>query len=238
MKVLSLIASIMMMASMAVACTEKDSSDVVVTETRQVAQFDRISVSAPLDVNIVCGQKQSLTVTSTDKSIGRIITEVVDGELIIKVEPGHHRIDKKSRVDVCAESLIGLRASGACDIKMPQYTVCEEFHLKVSGASDVLISDLEVKGPITADVSGASDLDLILRADRAVFHVSGASDVDIDRIDSKEVEITASGSSDVDIRGKADNIIVNASGASEVNLRHLMFTNSDFNASGASDIDL
>ena len=237
MKVLSLIASMFLMATMAMACTEKDSTGILITEKRNVESFDRISVSAPVTVNIVCGQTPSVKVTSNEQSIKSIVTEVVDGELIIKVETGHKRINKKTIVDVCTESLIGLRASGACDVIMPQRIVSDDFELRVSGASDVLISNLEVKGLLNAEISGASDLDMVCKAGRTIVHASGASDVDIERIDSQEIEISASGASDVDVRGKVDNLIVSASGSSEVNLRHLIFNSRDVHASGASDVD-
>ena len=147
-----------------------------------------------------------------------MITEVVNGELFIKVESHHARISKKTKIDICVESLNALRASGACDVNIPQYTFCEDFELRVSGASDVLIGNLEVKGMLNAQVSGASDLDIIFKAGKSVFQVSGASDVDI--------------------RGKVDNLIINASGASEINLRHLIFNNREIYSSGASDVDL
>ncbi len=237
MKVLSLIASMFLMASVAMACTEKDSTGIQITETRNVESFDRISVSAPVTVNIVCGETQSVKVTSNDQSIKKIVTEVVDGVLNIKVETGHNRINKKTIVDVNIENIKALRASGACKVNMPQYTVCEDLELRVSGASDVLISDLEVKGLLNAEISGASDLDMVCKAGRTIVHASGASDVDIERIDSQEIEISASGASDVDVRGKVDNLIVSASGASEVNLRHLAFNSRDVHASGKSDVD-
>ena len=201
-------------------------------------KFDKITVSAPVEVNITCGQKQNLVITSDDKSIAKVITEVVNGELFIKVESHHARISKKTKIDICVESLNALRASGACDVNIPQYTFCEDFELRVSGASDVLIGNLEVKGMLNAQVSGASDLDIIFKAGKSVFQVSGASDVDIDHIEAEEIEVTASGASDVDIRGKVDNLIINASGASEINLRHLIFNNREIYSSGASDVDL
>lgn len=237
MKVLSLLAAMLLTATVAMSCTETDSSDFKATETRNVEKFNRISVSAPVSVKIVCGQNQSLTVSGSEKTIARVKTEVIDGELIIKVDGPHVRINKKTQIDICVENITALRASGASFVHLPQYTVCDDLDLRVSGASDVLIGDLEVKGVLNAEVSGASDLDIEFKAGKSVFKVSGASDVDIDRIDTDEIDVTASGASDVDIRGKVNNLIIDASGASEINLRQLIFNNRMINASGASDID-
>ena len=237
MKILSLMAAFLLSATTAMSCSDYDSTDVKITENRNVESFNRINVSAPVTVRLVCGQKQAVTVSGKDKVVTHVITEVIDGELNIRMS-GHVHGNRKTVVDVTAESLTALRASGACDVEMPLLTVCDDFDLRISGASDVNISNLEVKGFLNAQVSGASDLDVRCKVGRASFIASGASDVDIPNIETYEVELSASGASDIDIRGFAENIKVNASGASEVNLRHLRFTNHDFQSSGASDIDL
>lgn len=234
MKVLTLLAGLLLSATTAMSCTEPTD---FVTETRNVDKFDKITVSAPVEVNITSGQNQKVVISSDDKSIAKIVTEVKDGELFIKVDEHRAHINKKTKIDICVESLNALRASGACDVNIPQYTFCEDFELRVSGASDVLISNLEVKGLLNAQVSGASDLDIMFKANKSIFQVSGASDVDIDRIDAEEIDVTASGASDVDIRGKVNNLIINASGASEINLRHLSYNNRNINSSGKSDVD-
>jgi len=238
MKMLSLIAALLLSATTAMSCNDYDSTDIDITEPRNVEQFNRINVSAPVTVRLVCGQKQAVTVSGKDKAVTKVVTEVIDGELVIRLSSGHFHVNRKTTVDVTAESLTALRASGACNVEMPLLTVCDDLDLRISGASDVNIANLEVKGFLNAQVSGASDLDIHCKAGRAAFIASGASDVDIPKIETDDIEVSASGASDVDVRGFVETIRVNASGASEVNLRHLRFNNHEFQSSGASDIDL
>ncbi|MBR4440463.1 MAG: DUF2807 domain-containing protein [Bacteroidales bacterium] len=236
MKILSLMTAFILSATVAMSCT--DSDDIKITETRNVENFNRINVSAPVTVILVCGKEQSVKVSGKDHAVSKVITEVVDGELNIKVDGHRVHINRKTTVEVNVESLTAIRASGACALEMPVSAEFDNLELKISGASDVNISEIEVKGLLNAQVSGASDLDIKCKVGKAEFTASGASDVDIPHIETDEIEVTASGASDIDVRGRVNNIKVNASGASEVNLRHLNFNSHDFNKSGASDIDL
>lgn len=236
MKLLSLLVGMLCTATVAMSCNENDSSDIKITENREVAKFDRINVSGPAKVNIVCGQDQSVTVTATDKLLNALHTEVRDGELYITFTKKCIK-RKNVTVDICVENITDLLASGACDVNFPQYTVLSNLYFKASGASNVNFSKLEVKGDLNGRISGASDVDIHCTADRAKFEVSGASDLDIKNINTSDLDISASGASDVNVSGTTEYVNLNASGASDINAKGLSAKSSDVRGSGASDIN-
>ena len=55
MKLLTLLAGLLLSATTALSCTDPNT---FVTETRNLDKFDKITVAAPVEVNITCGQNK------------------------------------------------------------------------------------------------------------------------------------------------------------------------------------
>ena len=187
-------------------------SGTVVTKSRQLDDFDTISISGTFTVRIINGQPGSVAVTTDDNLIPFVKVHATGGMLELSMEPGSYKPSDEIRIRVTAPSI---------------------HSLDVAGASEVSQEAIDEKD-VTVDVSGASRLTLEGRCDSLDVSVSGASRLNARELSAKIADVDISGASRATIlasesiagdvsgasklvhRGTPDSLEVETSGASKV----------------------
>ena len=85
-------------------------------QTRPLAPFDTVSNSGPVNLFIEVGKAQSVTVSGSDDYLEDLRTEVVDGELRIRIRNGSHIDDRhwgNTKVTITVPQLAAFNMSGA-----------------------------------------------------------------------------------------------------------------------------
>ncbi|MFC2072414.1 head GIN domain-containing protein [Chloroflexota bacterium] len=112
------------------------------------------------------------------------------------------------------------------------------YGLQLLGATTATATGFKSSENFNLDVSGASSLDMDdFEARDVKFEVSGASRVS-GNITADDAEFEASGASSVVLEGSANDIILNLSGASKIDLIDLPLSYASINLSGASEATL
>jgi hypothetical protein len=206
-------------------------------ELRPVKGYHGIRVSSAINLYLSQGQEEKVVVSAKDiKMRDKIITEVVDGILIIRVEGSWkwwHMGNSKLKAYVSYTTLDEITASGASDVYVDGVITGDKLTLDLSGASDfkgaVKVNALsleqsgasdshitgQVSGTATIRSSGASDVkgyDLVIEECSA--HASGASDIRITV--NKQIDADATGASSIYFKGAGVLRESHSSGASNV----------------------
>jgi len=201
-------------------------------ETRSVADFNSISVSAGIDLYIKQGNKESVTVKASENVIDRLMTEVENGQLRIYLKKGKYR-NAKMDVFVVVDELEALHASGGSDVYGQTPFRADDFELHASGGSDIEM-DLEAER-LECHLSGGSDTDLEGSVNHLHIQASGGSDFEGFKLATKHCVINASGSSDSNVNA-SESLEVNASGSSDVNYKGNP-SKTNIQSSGSSDVN-
>jgi hypothetical protein len=148
---------LLLLTAIAAACTT--GSGDLVTETRDVGEFDRIDVSGGLevDLSIEAGSTAQVTTHFDDNLQDKIRTEVVDGTLIIEPDGSFTVTGSGRMVEVEVASLTALTASGGSIVRGAGSV--DQFAVQAGGGSRVDLSDLVVQG-MTVDVSAGANVDV------------------------------------------------------------------------------
>lgn len=178
------------------ACGPVGSGDIVVEE-RSVGEFDSISVSDALTVEVVVddSEEHSVVVNYDDNVIDQIVTEVRGSTLHLEMSGSISSFGGSRRyVAVTVPVLDELVISGAVDIEVEGSV--SRYVLQAAGASDADLRNL-IADDVTIEISGASDV--VLYAAKSVSgEVSGASDVNV-RGNPSDVSVETTGASDFDV---------------------------------------
>ena len=213
-------------------------TDVSVTTTpsiRDVKGFDQIEVSGAIDLSIVQGTEESVSVSaSSDELAARVKTEVTGGVLKIYVEDKgfwHSSINGKVQAFVTFKELERLESSGACTVKAKRINT-KDLKIELSGASyfegnvSVENLDLDISGASNIKISGAASATKIdasgacnlkgynLKTDFCKVDASGASSIHI--WVSKEISGEASGGSSITYKGDGVEKDISTSGAGSI----------------------
>jgi Putative auto-transporter adhesin, head GIN domain len=172
-----------------------------ITETRDVAPFDRLVVEDSVDVTVVPGDGREVRVYAGEKVIDRIHTDTVGGALHVDVRDRGIVIGDDplgdARVEVSATDLRGVTVEASGDVNLSGVHG-DELELDVQDAAD-----LDATGSVdrlTATVQGAANANLAGLAVRsAVVDVKDAADADLNVSDELDVQVR--GAAEVTYRG-------------------------------------
>jgi hypothetical protein len=192
MKYLRLSGAVIAVMSIA-ACGPIGSGDLV-SEEREVGEFEGIHVSGGIDLDLTVDPAAavSVTVVYDDNLLERIETEVEGTTLVIRSR-GSYSVSGPGRlVEVTTPVLEELAASGGSDVDGSG--TLDMLLIAASGGSDLDLSDL-VAGSVSVNASGGSDVTVNV-TEEVVGSASGGSDLII-LGDPASQHIDVSGGADV-----------------------------------------
>ena len=145
-------------------------SGVSKTETREVADFDKLEFNGAGTVNLTFGDSNSLEISGDDNLLPLIETKVEDGKLVIRPTES---INPKSDLvfNVVTKDLSDVSVAGAASLDIKEAAI-ETLKVKVSGA---------------AKMSGSGSIDDL------DISISGAGSIALKDMKSKDVKISVSG---------------------------------------------
>jgi putative autotransporter adhesin-like protein len=173
-----------------------------ISQTRDVAPFQRIEVDGSVDVEVVPGGSREVVVTAGEHVIDRVSTESRDGVLHLSIRDhgiviGPDPYDD-ARVQVSAAALKGLRVVGSSDLTLGRVDAAE-LSIEVEGSGDVKASGSV--GNLIATIQGSGDAELgDLAARTATVSVQGSGSASVNVSDT--LDVTVQGSGDVSYRGR------------------------------------
>jgi hypothetical protein len=181
-------------SSILVAACGPTGSGNVVTETREVAEFDSIEVSGGITLRLTAAvdADPSVTVTYDDNLIDRVGTDVHGTTLVIESRGGFTVLGEGRLVEVTTPSLDELEASGGTE---------------VTGSGSL--------GSLSLAASGGTEVDLAdLIVDSMNLEASGGASVVVNV--TERIEGAASGGAEVTILGNPASQIMDVSGGADV----------------------
>nr|WP_288934685.1 head GIN domain-containing protein [uncultured Allomuricauda sp.] len=196
------------------SCSDDDQligSQRLVSEIREVAEFTKLKSTGVFDVNIVQGDIQSVEITADDNIIGRVRTNVVNGELRLELLSDIYG-DITLRANITVRQLDRITNSGVGDIVANNITTDQDFSISNSGEADIRISG--TASSLSCFNEGSGDIIafdfLVIDAD---LEIKGTGSIKTSCAETLEAKI--SGSGDILYRGNPS-INASISGTGEV----------------------
>jgi hypothetical protein len=167
-------------------------SGVLVSEDRELGDFNQVSLEGIGELTITQGDRPALTITAEDNVIDKIITEVRGDTLVISFQKGFNVAPtKKIRFILVVEELEDLTLSGAGDISIGALE-STSLDVTISGAGNLEIDFLEAKD-VNIELSGAGDVEIAGNVVDQSVRLSGAGNYDAGDLQSQTAVLEISG---------------------------------------------
>ena len=217
-------------------CTEEG---IDYTEVREVGHFRAVASSLPAHVYYVQAAKQEVRVESTEELAPKVLTQVEDGKLSLKLASGRYP-KLILRVVVSSPDIEKLSVSGSGNLVHEGVLHASgSLALKVSGSGDIVTGEIDSRD-FEAQCSGSGSIRVSkLSCDDFDGQVSGSGSVRMGSISCDDFEAGASGSGgfSVDKLTATGGASVRVSGSGDVLLREATIDgNMDLKTSGSGDI--
>lgn len=168
------------------------------TITRNVGDYDEISVAGFFDVTLVAGNEGELTIEGESNLLEYIETEVNGERLTIKVK------NKQN-----------LKTSWGKDIKI-RVPFRDLNQVSLSGSGEIMSTDVIKANNFRVSVSGSGDINLVVEASSTESRVTGSGDLVL-RGSTRDHETSVTGSGDLEAgRFKADNVDAKVTGSGDI----------------------
>jgi len=191
----------------------------VITETRQVSNFDSIELSGSGEVILTQGASESLTIEADDNILEYIEAKVENGTLklgLVSGIPTGVNVQQFTRLIfyVGADDLIGLSTSGSGQIESDKIET-GRLDLSVSGSGTIQIADLSAS-ELRADISGSGGINLGGDVTAQDVDVSGSGNFEAGEVCSASVKVSVSGSGNATVCA-TETLDASVSGSGNVN---------------------
>ena len=182
----------------------------VVTEFRQMKDFDRIHLKGAGRVLLTRGEKSSLEIKTDDNILPIIKTKVSDGELVISHENYNPR-PTTLQYFITVNYLKGIAVSGSAEVTADSKFVSDSFYADISGSGDVRL-ELEV-GRLECDISGSGSMRFSGKTDSLDVSITGAGNIRALDMQAANVSLKITGSGNCEVNAsKTLNVKITGSG--------------------------
>jgi hypothetical protein len=161
-----------------------EGSGTVISENRDVQDFDRIQLTGAGDVIITQGQVELVTVEADDNLLPYIEAEVRAGKLMLGFTD--EVADKNIRPSRVIKFYVNLKDITA---------------LEITGAGDIYSESLNTER-LKVEIGGAGDITFDqLSAEQFDIEVNGSSDIRVEQLSAQDVDVNINGSADINLSG-------------------------------------
>lgn len=157
----------------------------VSTEKRNVANFDKVTISQGLECEIIYSDKLEVTVEADDNLINGIQTTVENGTLEISSEYDNYINVTSKRIIVHMPKIVSLESTSGSMLKSGNILKSDDITLKSSSGSSL---EVEVEADkVTLETSSGSEQTVIGKALKVYSASSSGSTIDADELLANEV---------------------------------------------------
>ncbi len=174
----------------------------IVTQTKEVGDFTRVTVNYPANIIIQQGASVAVKVTADDNLLPQLSTQVIGGTLIIDNSESNwsNRVNPSRTVQVSITvkdlSEVDFTSAGSGTITGLQ---TNNLKVSISGAGSITFASLKVKS-LDMSMSGAGSAKADGSADQLTIHISGVGSFDGKNLAAQSADISISGMGSATVR--------------------------------------
>ncbi|MCF6295756.1 MAG: DUF2807 domain-containing protein [Flavobacteriaceae bacterium] len=207
----------------------------ITTETRTTGDYDGIKCAGSMDFILVAGAEGKIKIEGEENLLKHIITEIKNGNLIVKVEKGINlrpSWNKTIKITIPFKDISEVSLAGSGDLWNEDKITATNFDVSLAGSGDIVLDiettsvegsiagsgDLTLKGStnnLVAKVAGSGDFHGFgLQANNTVVSVAGSGDAQV--VSNVSLKARVAGSGDIEYRGKPDKEDTKVSGSGSI----------------------
>jgi len=205
------------------------------TETRSTGDYNGIKCAGSMDYILVAGTEGNIKIEGEENLLKHIITEVKDGNLIVKVEKGKNlkpSLNKTIKVTIPFKDINKVSLAGSGDLWNTDKISANNLDVSLAGSGDIVLDiettsvegsiagsgDLTLKGntnDLTAKVAGSGDFHgFDLQANNTTVSVAGSGDAEV--VSNQSIKARVAGSGDIEYKGNPDKEDTKVSGSGTI----------------------
>ncbi|CAM1358584.1 putative auto-transporter adhesin, head GIN domain [Tenacibaculum sediminilitoris] len=168
----------------------------VITQTRTIKSFDKVSVGGSFDVYLVDGTEGKLTIEGEENILKYIETEVKKGKLNINFKENTNiKTTKKLIITVPFEKIESVALGGSGNVIVKKYIKADEVSFALGGSGNIMAS--VNANTVKASIGGSGNIKLKGKTDNLKCSIAGSGNVKAYDLNTSSLKASIAGSGDV-----------------------------------------
>ncbi len=168
--------------------------------TRTTQDYNAIKVSGLMDVALVTGNEGTITLKGESNLLEYVVTEVRNGNLIIKVKDGYNLKPNRMNaieITVTYESLDEISLAGSGDVSNEGTLNSASLDVSLAGSGDI---DLHINtNDLACSIAGSGDIKLKGSTTNLEVEIAGSGDFSGFNLDTTNADVRIAGSGEADV---------------------------------------
>lgn len=168
----------------------------VVTKTRTIDNFDRVSVGGSFDVILVDGKEGKLTIQGEENLLPYLITEVKGDKLKVKFKDNTSiKINKRFTVTIPFEDIESISLGGSGNVKVEKTIKAEDASFNIGGSGNIT-ANVNAEN-IKASIGGSGNINLEGKSNNLKCSIAGSGNVKAYELQTDKLKANIAGSGDI-----------------------------------------
>jgi len=170
----------------------------IITETRNTEDYNGIKSAGNMAIILISGKEGKITLKGDSNLLEYIITEIKNGDLIIKVKKGV-KLDYKKSIEIVVpfESIDKVSLAGSGDLENKGVIEADNLSVSLVGSGNI---KLDIKtNSITGAVAGSGKLTLVGTTNKLNAKVTGSGEFLGFGLQSEDTQIAVAGTGDAQV---------------------------------------
>ncbi len=172
----------------------------VTKETRTTADYEGIRCAGSMDFILVAGEEGKILIEAEENLLEYIITEVKNGDLVVKVEKGVNlkpSWGKDIKITIPFREIDKVSLAGSGDLYNEDTINANNLSVSLAGSGDIVL-DIRT-GKVKGSIAGSGDLTLKGETEDLDASIAGSGDFHGFELESKNTEVSIAGSGDAKV---------------------------------------
>lgn len=169
----------------------------VITKTRSINKFDKVSVGGSFDVNLIAGTEGKITLKGEENLLPYIETTVKNGKLKVQFKENTNiRTTKRLIVTIPFESINAISLGGSGDVRVQKIIKSDEIFISIGGSGSIN-ANIDTN-TIKASIGGSGNIKLKGNTSNFKCSIAGSGNIKAYDLDAETLKASIAGSGSVE----------------------------------------
>ncbi len=168
----------------------------VITKTRSIDSFDKVSVGGSFDVNLIDGREGKITIKGEENLLPYIETEVRNGKLKVQFKENTNiRTTRKLTVIIPFEDIEAVSLGGSGNVTVKKRIEADSAAFSIGGSGNI-IANVDAN-TVKASIGGSGNIKLKGKTDNFKCSLAGSGSIKAYDLDANSLKASIAGSGSV-----------------------------------------
>ena len=195
------------------SCECYEDPGIVITESRELAEFDAINIETVGKINLYAAEEFKINIKTHENIVDDIVTSVIDSKLTVRLTGNHGRINTLE-YDIFAPSYSFIEQNDVAKITCMDGFTSNKLRIIQNDVGDIHLFNLYIES-VFIEINDVGDVELTGSANDITASLDGVGEIHLFDMVCKSAEVDLGGTGDVEINA-SELLDVNLSGVGSV----------------------